>query len=374
MILEYIFKILLYITFSISLYICVDQNKHKLITIKGLFNKHLLSVSFYNFAISLFFSTCFGLYSIIVSAEKYTVDRKQYAIRFTNNWKNPFTPGLNIIIKFLHKFSYDERILFFTISFIVVLLTLIAYYLADQGDRNVIKYIVCSDYLICSFSWLKQSPAMALGVLSMIMMFKKKYISSIFFLAIAVLFHESAIILLPIYLMCVGSKNKAIRYCCYSLMIFTLLFFSSATRLTFLFVGRFIPDLYEESRLYLDSSGAIAQSLNFITILKGLPFYMITIHGFLKRNTYRERIAHYDELLVISAYVSLARMLSLYMYWMERFAIYCYIPDFIFASEMIAANTNSTEAGNFDKVLTITLSIITLRYLAILFFKYGEIG
>ncbi len=85
-------------------------------------------------------------------------------------WEKPFTAGLNFIVDFLHMFTNDERVLFFSISCIVVLLTVIAYNMSLQFDVNALKYILCSDYLLFSFVALKQSPAISFGVIATILL------------------------------------------------------------------------------------------------------------------------------------------------------------------------------------------------------------
>lgn len=316
-------------------------------------------------------SIILGWYSTIVSSTKSIGDRARYAYRFVNNWRKPFSTGLNVLIDFVHSFSNDEKMLFFCVTFLCTFLTLYAYRISECGNKYALFYILCSDYLIFSFYGLKQAPAMAFGAIGIIYFIQKKYIRAVAFIIIAISFHESAAITIPIVMICSISRKRIFRCASYVIMALFLLFFSGMTRFSFEIIGKYMPSLLQESMPYLDSSGGFAISYNLLTVIKGMPFYILSVFICLERGKYKDTIKYYDNYLIMSLFVSFVWFTTLYMYWMERFAFYCYVPLFIFASELFKLCRGDKKTEYIRYAFTGSLFLFTMRYIGIIFMKYG---
>ncbi len=363
----YILKILTYILIAILFYFaCGGIRVKQSITLK---TKSIHRKPKIGIISMIVLSAIFGWYSIIVSSYPYTADRHNYALRF--DWNNPWTVGLNAVARFLHLFTNDVNSLFFTISFLCALLTLFAYRISREGQKEAILLLTCSDYLIFSFAGLKQAPAMALGCIAFVLLLRKKYLFSVLSLIVAILFHESAYALIPLFLICVVGKNRWLRYISYLCMVAFLFFFSGMTRVSLGIIGKYLPDLLNETSYYQDSSGGISVSYNFLVALKGLPIYIITLFALCKRSQLKNRIVDFDKYFIVSVFTSVVILLSTYSYWMKRFALLCYEPVFIFASELYNRDDNREEAHNFLYILVIITAFFTLRYLFQIFFLYG---
>ena len=318
-----------------------------------------------------FCSLLFGWYSTICSKIPYTSDRGNYVLRFVNYVEDPWTVGLNFVADIIHLFTNNPNVLFFTITFFCVFLTLWAYRLSNAGNRETLLLWAFSMSIIHSFYLLKQGPAMALGAVSIVFFMKRKYGASAVFFILSVLFHESALILIPIFVAMRLSRKQWRRWIIYSMITMSVIFFSSVSRYAIQFFGTINSDVFGQITTYLDDTGAIAFSLNLATALKGIPYYLITLYGFMKRKDLKDKINNYDEYLILSTATSGLYLLSSYMYWMWRFGAYGFFPMYLFASEMYRKQNNRKSAQMFFFTIWGFLTFFTLRYLYQIYFKYG---
>lgn len=316
-------------------------------------------------------SSLVGWYATICSQQPLSSDRGNYAMRFVNNWQAPWTTGLNALADFLHMFTNDADALFFMVSFLCVALTLIAYRLNENASRESLLLYVCGGLIMDSFCLLKQAPAVAFGTISIVLLLRRKYPSSLFMLALAISFHESALILIPVYAMLLSSGSKTMRYASLAIMILTLLAFSGVSRVVFEFIERWLPDLTEEVGAYRAEGGAMKHSQNLFTAIKGLPYYLILFRGMKMRGVLRLQIAHYDKYLILAGFASLTSLLSAYMYWMFRFGLYCYVPLCFFAAELYKKDGNRRSASVFWWFLVSSTLFFNVRYLLQIFLLYG---
>ena len=279
--------------------------------------------------------------------------------------------GLNAIGDFLHLFTNEPKALFFTVTFICVALTLVAFRISSEGDQNALLLYVCSNCIFYTFYLLKQAPAMAFATISIVYLLRRKYIVSGLLLAIAITFHESAVVLIPLYAMLIFAHNDHMRNISLVIMLITLLFFSGVSRVAFNFINRWLPNLMDEVGGYQGVNGAMAYRLNLVTAIKGIPVYMVFYQSIVKRNTLGNRIACYDQYLVMAGFSSLATLLSSYMYWMWRFGAYCYFPLYLFASELYRLDPDRHAANTFWIMILGPLALFSFRYLCQIFLIYG---
>ena len=203
-------------------------------------------------------------------------------------------------------------------------------------------------------------------------LFKNQRKTCIVLTALAITFHESAWIVIPIYFALIFSKSKTSRFLSYSILLICVIFFRQiSTILVNLF--SFIPGISDQIVSYIDEKGGIVAEENYFTILKGLPYYFITIFAFVKRNVLKDKIKNYDKFLMISFFCSIATLLSFYMYWMWRFAAYCYFPVVVFASIIYSRLTKSKEKMMFASFIVLTLGALMVKLLIQYYYIYGGI-
>lgn len=319
----------------------------------------------------VFLSCLIGIYSIIASKYPYSSDRGNYVIRFVNYWDSPWTTGLNVLADFLHIFTNEPKVLFFTVSFLCLFITLVAYNTFENAQPKALLFMSLSSYCIDSFFLLKQAPSVAFAAISIAALFNRKFKISTIFLVIAISFHEAALILIPLYIVLLGAKKQWVRIFQYIFLIVSILFFSYVTKVASGFIAQLLPNVSDQLSGYLDESGSIIQSANILTIFKGFPYYFITFYAMLKRSSLKSKIRNYDRYLVICVFATAMIIMSFYMYWMSRFATYCYFPMFIFASLIMREINNRGERFLFLMLVGGSLFFFTFRYLYQMFFLYG---
>lgn len=367
--LSYIVKIGIYILFALIPFFCSSSNNRNdpLYCCK---HPSCKSKKIGYFSI-LFYSLLFGFYSIICSTLSSTMDRGHYIRTFTTDSTGTWSLGLRAIGDILHLFTYDSNILFFTVTFFCTFLTLFAYRLSTTTNREVLLFWTFSMSIVNSFYLLKQAPSVALGEVSIILFMKRKYFSSAAFFILAVLFHESALVLLPLYVAMLLSSKQWQRWMIYPLVFICVFFFAPVSRIAVQFFVEIYPDLFKQISGYLDETGAITSASNLVTVLKGLPYYLITLYGFINRKSLKNEISNYDQYLMLSACATGLYLLSSYMYWMWRFAAYCFFPMYLFASELYQKKKNRRSAQLFLWGVLASLMFFTLRYLYQIYFYYG---
>ncbi len=361
-------KIIIYFLFAFSMYFVVEiSNKnHKNVVQNKLISSKNISIS------SIFFlSLLYGLYSIIVSSYSSISDRWNFAFRFSNNFEYPWTVGLNLLAKILHLFTEDPRILFFGVSFVTLFVVLVAYNKFSYKYPLAVLLMGVSLFNTYSFYLLKQAPSIAFGSLALAYLFNKNRIKALISLVVSILFHEAAFILIPLFLVLEGAKKRGFRVIEYAFLIIIILFFSSISSIGIRYIYRFSPYLTEQVLGYTNSKGDLQITSNLQSWVKFSPYYFITFLAFFKRSSLHNKIKNFDKFLVLSVFTSALSILSIYMYWMFRFAIYGYFPMFIYFSQIV-----QFERKSFDKVfmlciMFLLLVLLTSRFLYQIFIIAG---
>lgn len=313
-----------------------------------------------------------GYYGTICGQIPIGSDRGNYAVRFSSgvfleNVRRD-SIGLYIIEKFLHMFTYDPYVLFFAIPFITLLLYLTAYNNWKDVTPFAILMLGISPCVEYGFYQFKQAPSVGFMAMSFAYHFRGKKLKSMAFLILAIICHESAWMMVPLYIVMRGSEKRWVR----ALEIGVL----TVCMISFKYVSSYavrlfttIPGMYLQLRGYLDDTGQMETSLNIMTIIKGFPYYLITAIGFAHRKQLKSKIACYDQYLTMAVYASGCTLLSAYMYWMWRFGSYTYFPIFVFAGLMLREMGENSWA--FKYTLVISMAFLTFRGFAQVYFLYG---
>ncbi|MBG9981856.1 EpsG family protein [Aerococcaceae bacterium DSM 111020] len=317
----------------------------------------------------------FGILSVFYSADISTLDRFNYAIRYTQPliYPEPWTTGLNFIVNIIRQISLNPDLLYFTISFVCFFVVMIAYFKSKKTTPYTLLLIMFSNLLIYSFYLLKQAPSIAISALFFVLMIEEKWISGLVLLLICVSFHEAALILVPIYLYLVFLKRFSQSTHKYVLLLVVLifLFFPYINQYFIRVFLIFVPSLADEISDYIVSSGIIVDSSNLLTIFRGIPYYLITINALFNREYLTKKIPQIDIYIVLSLFASLSMGLSFYMYWMSRFAAYFYFPSLVLAGLMAEHNRKTLINRLLNIGILLSLSFFTIRYLAQIFFIHG---
>jgi len=368
--LTYILKILLYFVIVLLLYIAAKIYERYFEAIKN--NKKLQCIVL----LTIFsFGFLFGSYSVICGKYPYESDRYNYAFRYENDIyldsvKHTESIGLYYLELFLHIFSHNPNFLFFSCSFLFTIITLTAYILKKERNPKELLFLGISSYFIFSFYLLKQSIAAALVFLSYTFYLKEKKIASLSLIIAAIFFHESSLIIVPLFFIYRIAKNKRraiiIILLTSTLIVFFPLLSNFFTKMTI----TIFPNTIQQLSAYLDENNNFIINYNFLTAIKGLPFYLITTFAILRRKSI-QHIHHLRQKIVISIIVSTIIFLSIYMYWMYRFSIYLY--PFMAELMIKLAGTTHNRQNSIMIQLLIFGSLATLTFISLIqyYFWYG---
>lgn len=365
---EYILKIILYFVYAFTIYSYLKRYSKKN---ANNYDKKKKRISFFMIII---FSILLGLYSIICGHNPPVSDRGHYSLMFVNDGYikviKADSLGLYWIYTFLHLFTHSKEVLFFFITFLYIFLILIAYLFFDDVEPFAILLFFLSECGYYGFIAFKQCIAIALIAISFVAFMKKKKVLFVLSMALAICFHEASWIMVPLYIAAIGSKSKIIRSSEYIFLLFFAILFNKINPLLISIFNN-IPGLGEQLVGYLNDSGGIETSINYLTFIKGMPFYIITFYAFLKRKKLKDKIYKYDTYLLFSTFSSICSITSIYMYWMWRFSAPCYLPTFVFTSLIYREMDNEKEKRDFKLLLIVVLFALALKALIQYYFKYG---
>lgn len=303
-----------------------------------------------NWVAIIFLCVIIGYYAIICGQKPVASDRLNYAFRFEDDgyadWIKGDSLGLFWLSALLHFISYDPSVLFFSVAFLSLFVTILAYNQYEKKSHIALLLMGLSSYVYYSFFLLKQAPAMALSSLAIAMYFKRKWIPCAICVIGAICFHEAGWIMLPVLLAAYFSKSRLLRKVLILLLLLCVLLFPYISRLLVAFFT-IIPGLGKQLEIFLDASGGIAIDINILTTFKGIPYYFVAIVAFVKRKVLEKRIEHFQEYFFMTVFVSATFMLSAYMYWMWRFGAICYLPVFIFAAQIYKNMKNCVDKKIF---------------------------
>lgn len=349
------------------------QRREERVSLKG----RVVSERFGRFGIISIIMCCvlMGIYANICGQVPYSSDRGNYALRFSDDIYLPGVKkaslGLYWIEVVLHIFTYNPSVLFFTISALYLFFSLLAYNCYPEVKPRALLYAGLSNYFIFSFYLLKQGPAISLIAISIAAFLNKKKSVWLLTLILAICFHESALIMIPVFFLLMGAKKQWVRIAQYTVLIICLVGFREITQIISQVLGNWIPALRFQMGDYFENTGSEAS--NIMTAFKGIPYYLITFYAILKRNVFKDRIQHYDSYLMMSFFVSITTIMSVYMYWMWRFSAYCYFPMFVFASLLYREAQGRKDRGMVGWMLCISFLFFTARVLIQYYFLYGGI-
>lgn len=320
----------------------------------------LYRIRFYSYFSIFILSSLVGWYSGWIFP--LTSDRGNYAFRFTRNYYVDGTYGLRWISMFLRKYTDNPQILFFTVSFLCVFITLIAVNKYEYKSKLLIGLLIASMLFPSTFYLLKQAPAVAFSTLAIPMFFRKKMVTCMVLTFTAILFHETAVILLPLYIVMLGSKKRWIRIIEYiSLLVFLIFFRQIAIHV--LPTVNLVDYIGSQTSGFEESILASQGISNLQTTIKGIPIYIITVYAIFKRKHLKTHIKDYDKFLLLCCVGSICVLLSAYIYWMFRFAMYCYLSIYVFASLIQKEIKTAIERRLFLLSICGPLIYFTLRFM-----------
>ncbi len=327
--------------------------------------------------ISIIFLGLFeAFYSFICGPlNEFLQDRSYYAFFYEKNAFNPVNSmGVYYLMKLLNHISNNPYLFFCVAAFIYVVVIMIAINIFELPLNVRFMTLLCiglSQCLLYGCYQIKQALATAFAAVSIAFMLKNRKIPAVITLVLAILFHEVAWILVPIYVLIIFSDRRIVRYSMYVVLFIFIVGFEVATRQAIQIITSIIPSLQTQLSIYVDATGAFENNNTIaLSIIKGIPFYWLLyycIKNKVKNNKINDNYYAYYILLVI---VVVTTLLTAITPWAWRFAELLYIPVFIFASE-IYCDLSNKKKKEFVIIFLVPLAFFTFRKLFMCYFLYG---
>lgn len=353
MYIEYIFKIILYFLIVLVVFLLAKNDYAK---------KRKLGLP-----TILVASTLLGCYSIICGQIPFVSDRENYAMQFVDEWDvwSSGSIGLQIMYWVLYLFTHNPFVLFFVFEFIYVFVTLFAIRIFVKSNSRMVLLYLVSQYFCFGFFSLKQSIACAFISLVFSIYFSKKQsfrvIKCTFFFVIALLFHETALICIFLFLMFWLMQIQILKKIQYFVILLFPLIFVPLMNFYFENIGLVSTSLEEQTVVYANHFNS-----SWTSALKGIPFFVATIYICVYQNSLRRRVSDTDKYLLLCLVISLFFVLTSYIYWFFRLPYYLYFPVFAIISWL-----NGSKNNFIYEIVFVILLILTIRELSLMYFSYG---
>lgn len=317
----------------------------------------------------------FTLYNVIITklSIKYGIDRTSYLNNFEGLSQTP-SFGLSVIIDIIKIFSNNVELLFYFTSFVSIIITYISIAKSKDYKISAIIFLLSTQFIFISFVNLKQIYAIALGSIAITLAIEnannKERILSIILALISILFHPTGIIVVPIILL-VLSSNKKNTLLLIMLTILLVLFFQPILTQLASISSHIIPSVSNKITQYINEMNMENGGNSLYNIvIRGLPFYIVTICALISRKGLSKTIKNYDKYLIISVICSFIILLSIYNTWITRLSFYLYAPISILYS-ILLSNSSKRSLVKFMLISSIVLLNITLvRYIALIMVNY----
>ncbi len=325
-------------------------------------------------------SLLYGLFNIIATKTSSVIggDRQNYIYDYTGV-RSSSSDGLNLVISFFNIFTNDYLVFFYASTIIVVFITLLAYRISEHTTPKTLLFLLCTQYVSFTLSVLKQSYANAFAALSISVALNEKTtknkILCAIFVYLSILFHHTAFILIPICIILCKKQRKRSLYFYLTAIILFIIFLEPILTITSNISSHIAPVISVKINSYLleNATESGLRPENLTTAIKGIPFYVLTIAGFMSRKKLLKEQTRYDDLLFLCSILSVSYLLTVFNGWIYRFS---YI--FLLSAGMLYTYIRSTLNKKTNicifSILTIgILSYLTIRYIALSFLLYGGI-
>lgn len=326
---------------------------------------------------ALIISLMFGLFNLLVTLMKEELggDRLNYYLNYTG-YRPSSSAGLNVVISILRLVCSDYRILFCFATFFTVLITLFAYRISADAEPEALFFLLTTQFVFFTFTGIKQCFANAFASLCIIFALRnegiKDTVFSVILIGLAIWFHPAGFFLIPLYILLRFKKGRWTTVLFFLLMMVSVLFFEPLLLKFAQILSRFIPSLSVKIYEYFgDAANSALEAAGPMSVLKGIPFYIITFVGWYKRGALRSKLANYDNYLILSSAISMIYLASFYNSWLIRLTYFMYLPAAIF---FIRVLRNLRLKNNYNVLLLSAVglsALLTMRYEILIFYNYG---
>ena len=318
----------------------------------------------------LLISFILGMFSKCLDYIGVLSDRERYSFSFIYRYPMYFgsidalfkagtEPGFVLLCRIFSSFTQNMSWLYF---FTVFISSIINLYVISKITKHFISVTVLT--LISMFAFqstflIRQSLAVAFINLAMLEYLNKKRWHCIFYTVIAYMFHSTAIIMIPIFLLFFVIKSRRM-YLIFP-VIFLIMILNLNTILIHVLELPYIGQYIQLEGLEYSTEGIYAASM-----LKGIPYYMITFLYLIYRKKLKKLTAYADIFITASILNTMSWLLTAYMYWFYRIGWYLMLPSLILVP-MLFQCLKEEKGSLIIFVLSIVLMmLLTLRQVIVI--------
>ena len=318
-----------------------------------------------------------GVYSVICGPENtFLADREYYADKYATGTFLPVNSlGIYHIQNILRPFSQNPYVFFFATGTLFLFFTLLAFRNSEDADSQFFLLLCVSQYLMYGCYQVKQSLACALSGLAVVLLLRyKRPLLPGLLIALAICFHEAAWAMVPVFLAVVFSDNTLIKSTTYICLALLIVFFPTISRTIVLFVGKYMPGLSLQMTNYVDDSGSlVADGTRVLSVLKGAPFFIVTVYSLVRGKQLKQSIRDYDAYALICVVISATTLLGAWSTWMWRFGELLYVPFFAYVCKLFSTIDRRDERILLKAAIILSFALITYRKLVVCYFSFGGI-
>ena len=297
-------------------------------------------------------------------------DRMNYLVNFAGQRETP-SLGLSWMIAAVKAFGGNMNVLFYLTTFICIFMTMLAYKYSVDATPKSMLLLFLTQYGYITLTALKQSYTNAFATLALTILIqkhtKKENYICLFLILLSCVFHPTGYILMPLYFVLVANRSKR-GITLYAIAIIVIAFFFQPLMLVLArILSPIVPSLGTKIYQYFNEAASESGESLSMSFIKGLPIYLISILGLIKRKHLVNIIDAYDKYLIICLTGSFLYLMSIYNDWMYRFIYLFYFPIFVFYSLIIKNLTIKTNRMIIDPVICVGLAVVLYRFLFIVF-------
>lgn len=277
---------------------------------------------------------------VTISRDGMAMDRTNYANDFNNGTSSALSIGLQAVFAVIRFFHGSIYTVFYVTTFFYVAVSIWAFLASGLNSRYALAFFVLTDAIFFSFTALKQIYACAFATIFILYALKRNTVSHICIclatIALACLFHNAAIILIPTYPLLLIAKKKNLRgwyiFTVIGLLILSVLFMDKIASIIAKVMEPIKPSIAHKILGYFTTKAN--ENRGSMTFVKGFPFYLIVAIGVFRRRRYQNRIVNYDALLLLSALGATLYFASIQSYWIFRATAFYFFPICLFIGQI----------------------------------------
>lgn len=282
--------------------------------------------------------------------------------------------GFDTFIKLSHLITDNFYYVLYAITFICCTAVLFAFRASEDSTPGNLFILFCTPLVFNTFSGLKQVFACAFASIMFAALSKSKSTKRDFIcitsIILACSFHTTGYLLIPIFIALRFSNHINFKIIIVAIIIIALflqpvsLFIANHTASIFPNLSNKLNEYFMEGSTHDTDGSAIA-------FVKGLPYYIVTILGFINRKNNKENIEKYDMYLLILSIGSISYACSIVSYWLIRLISVLFFPISIAIYKIISSEKNPKNRLMEYIIVVGGIAFFTIRSLTLNILNYG---